>query len=79
MTNYYNISLPLGRRAKEIKVDRLGPYKGSEINPAYGESVLKLRGQCDHDNDQNCTTEADLCHYITPQHMEYLWSQEHQH
>lgn len=76
MTNYYNISLALGRRAKDTKVDRLAAYKGSEINPAYSEAVLQLRGQCDNDNDQNCTNDSDLCHYITPEHMKNLWSEQ---
>lgn len=71
--------MALGRRAKDIAVDRIGAYKRSEINPAYSEAVLQLRGQCDHDKDTNCTTDdtdtdTDICHYITPEHMKYLWS-----
>ena len=74
MVNYYNISIALGRRSKDVMVDRLGAYNGSEMNPAYSEGVLKLRRQCDFDSDQNCTKDAHMCHYVTPQHMKYLWS-----
>jgi hypothetical protein len=77
MSNYYNISVALGRRRKDLSTDRLGPYMGSEINPAYSATVLQLRGQCDNDSDENCTKDAHICHYVTPQHMESLWSQQH--
>jgi hypothetical protein len=72
MVNYYNISIPLGRRSKDLVVDRLGAYNKSEINPPYSEAVIGLRRQCDFDSDQNCTKEAHMCHYISPQHMRHL-------
>ena len=78
MINYYNISVAMGRRSKELVVDRLGGYLGSEINPPYSDNLLKLRRQCDYDSDQNCTKEAHMCHYITPEQMQYLYSQQQQ-
>lgn len=74
MVNYYNVSVALGRRSKDLVVDRLGAYNGSEINPPYSDALLKLRRQCDFDSDQNCTAAAHMCHYITPQHMQQLAS-----
>ena len=74
MVNYYNISVALGRRSNDFVADRIGAYQGSEINPSYYVAVQKLRRQCDYDSDQNCTKDAHMCHYITPQHMEYLSS-----
>lgn len=78
MVNYYNVSVALGRRSKDLIVDRLGAYNGSEINPPYSDALLKLRRQCDFDSDQNCTEEAHMCHYITPQHMQHLSSFQQQ-
>lgn len=74
MVNYYNISVALGRRSNDFVADRLGAYQGSEINPSYFVAVQKLRRQCDFDKDQNCTKDAHMCHYITPQHMKFLSS-----
>ncbi|CAB9515884.1 expressed unknown protein [Seminavis robusta] len=72
MVNYYNISVAMGRRNKDLIVDRLGAYNQSEINPPYSEAVLQLRRQCDFDSNQNCTQKAHMCHYVTPRHMRLL-------
>lgn len=78
MANYYNISAPLGRQRDDTNFARMGAYKLSEIAPAFRTTPesKKLRGQCMYDGDKKCTAESDMCHYITPERMKYLWSHQ---
>lgn len=51
--------------------ERLRYYQGSETRFA---KPRRREGQCNFDSDQKCTSTSHICHYVTPQHMEYLAS-----
>jgi len=74
MVNYYNISIAMGRDSKEFVADRLGTYLGSKNMPERKNGPLNYSGQCDFNSNKACNKEAHMCHYVTPQHMEYLAS-----
>lgn len=75
-SNFYNISIPIGRQSDKLSVDRIGAYNLSEINHPEDNEKRHLERQCKLKTNEACTMTAHMCHYIDPIHMKNLWTQQ---
>jgi|UniRef100_A0A8J9X684 hypothetical protein len=72
--NFYHISVHANTPYfSQVLEDRLQGFNGSEIytgrrTPANDQ----LRRECRNEGDDMCTKNSNICHYVTPQHMEKL-------
>lgn len=83
--NYYHItdharSIPgMGHPRKTLwyDEDRIVSYRGSlRFAGQQLPGARKQQKECNHRNTTLCSLDAHLCHYVTPDHMQYLYEQQ---
>ena len=59
-------------------VDRIRLYRESETVLVRRRRWVDFRrGECHHMADDSCSPDAHICHYVTPDHMEWLHGETH--
>jgi hypothetical protein len=70
---YYISSLTDDPKFQHIPMERIKGYNNSYYFVGRQRPGQRVnRKQCLHKNDDSCTSEAHVCHYINPEHMDLL-------
>lgn len=73
-TNFYHISVHTNTpKFSSLLEDRLQGFNGSMIYAGRPTpETEELKRECRNQGDDMCTKNSNMCHYVTPQHMERL-------